>query len=97
MYPDLVFTDEPAQGGEPCRVCTHTEWTSPGGRGYARRLWAGVRGGYVLSLSTGVTNVGRTESVGNRLKEHVKNCENYSVDVVNVYMAKSLLATYSPG
>ncbi|NYH79815.1 hypothetical protein FHR84_003153 [Actinopolyspora biskrensis] len=143
MYPELAFTDAPAHGGEPCRVCTqvipskahpvhrtrhvcspernerlkrwhkrrtaenhesaakaenqpdpanpqvhlyspHAEWTSSGGRGYAENLWKGIRGGYVLSLSTGITKVGRASSVAARLKEHFKHCENYGVDVIDV-------------
>lgn len=143
MHPELAFTDEPARGGEPCRVCgkaispkahrlqrkrhvcsprcnerlkrwhtraaakdretaagaqrqpdpaapqvhtyhPHAVWTSPGGRGYAERLWEGVRGVYALSLSTGMTKVGRSNSIASRLSEHFKNCENYGVDVVDV-------------
>ncbi|MER7081215.1 hypothetical protein SAMN02982929_01869 [Saccharopolyspora kobensis] len=49
--------------------------------GGAKRLREVARGGYVLSLSTGMTEVGRASSVATRLNEHLKNCENHGVDV----------------
>lgn len=67
----------------------HTLWTCPGGRGYAEKLWNDVAGGYVISLSTGMTKVGRTGSVGRRLGTHFKNCENYGVTVTDVAVIDS--------
>ncbi|MEU4766008.1 hypothetical protein AB0H12_22385 [Actinosynnema sp. NPDC023794] len=67
----------------------HVEWTSPGGRGYAERLWFGVRGGYAFGLSTGMVMVGRTNSAGKRLSTHFKHCQNYGVTVHDVAVIAS--------